>query len=136
MKPNDSHAIQREPNHLLTNSRTNQRRDSVRHYAIGSRIPSVREYAALVEVNANTVMRSYEFLQTQGIIFNKRGIGFFVSPDAKIKIKSYRRNEFLKNELQRFFIQIYTLNISMEEIDLMYKQFIDKLNSKTSNTQL
>ena len=62
------------------------------HYAIGSRIPSVREYAALVEVNANTVMRSYEFLQTQGIIFNKRGIGFFVSPDAKIKIKSYRRN--------------------------------------------
>ena len=66
------------------------------HYAIGSRIPSVREYAALVEVNANTAMRSYEFLQTQGIIFNKRGIGFFVSPDAKIKIKSYRRNEFLK----------------------------------------
>ena len=57
------------------------------HYAIGSRIPSVREYAALVEVNANTVMRSYEFLQTQGIIFNKRGIGFFVSPDAKIKKK-------------------------------------------------
>ena len=37
------------------------------HYAIGSRIPSVREYAALVEVNANTAMRSYEFLQTQGI---------------------------------------------------------------------
>ena len=51
------------------------------HYAIGSRIPSVREYAALVEVNANTVMRSYEFLQTQSIIFNKRGIGFFVSPE-------------------------------------------------------
>ena len=52
--------------------------------------------------------------------------GLNISPDAKIKIKSYRRNEFLKNELQRFFIQIYTLNISMEEIDLMYKQFIDK----------
>lgn len=131
MKPNDSHAIQREPNHLLTNSRTNQRRDSVR--ALCHREPHT---AALVEVNANTVMRSYEFLQTQSIIFNKRGIGFFVSPDAKIKIKSYRRNEFLKNELQRFFIQIYTLNISMEEIDLMYKQFIDKLNSKTSNAQL
>ena len=47
------------------------------HYAIGSRIPSVREYAALVEVNANTVMRSYEFLQTQGItlkILRKKSI--------------------------------------------------------------
>ena len=103
------------------------------HYATGARIPSVREYAALVEVNANTVMRSYEFLQTQGIIFNKRGIGFFVSPDAKIKIREYRRNEFLKNELPRFFMQIYTLHIPMDEIDSMYREFIENLTSNPSN---
>lgn len=103
------------------------------HYASGARIPSVREYAALVEVNANTVMRSYEFLQTQGIIFNKRGIGFFVSPDAKIKIREYRRNEFLKNELPRFFMQLYTLHIPMDEIDSMYREFIENLTSNSSN---
>ena len=102
-------------------------------YDTGSRIPSVREYAALVEVNANTVMRSYEFLQTQGIIFNKRGIGFFVSPDAKIKIREYRRNEFLKNELPRFFMQLYTLHIPMDEIDSMYREFIENLTSNPSN---
>ena len=103
------------------------------HYAIGARIPSVREYAVLVEVNANTVMRSYEFLQTQGIIFNKRGIGFFVAPDAKIKIREYRRNEFLKNELPRFFMQLYTLHIPMDEIDSMYREFIENLTSNSSN---
>ncbi len=103
------------------------------HYATGARIPSVREYAALVEVNANTVMRSYEFLQTQGIIFNKRGIGFFVAPDAKIKIREYRRNEFLKNELPRFFMQLYTLHIPMDEIDSMYREFIENLTSNPSN---
>ncbi|WP_283388885.1 GntR family transcriptional regulator [Barnesiella viscericola] len=103
------------------------------HYASGARIPSVREYAALVEVNANTVMRSYEFLQTQGIIFNKRGIGFFVAPDAKIKIREYRRNEFLKNELPRFFMQLYTLHIPMDEIDSMYREFIENLTSNSSN---
>ncbi|WP_286007380.1 GntR family transcriptional regulator [Barnesiella viscericola] len=102
------------------------------HYATGARIPSVREYAALVEVNANTVMRSYEFLQTQGIIFNKRGIGFFVAPDAKIKIREYRRNEFLKNELPRFFMQLYTLHIPMDEIDSMYREFIENLTSNPS----
>ena len=52
-------------------------------YLEESRIPSVREYAALVEVNANTVMRSYEFLQQQDIIYNKRCIVFFVSPVSK-----------------------------------------------------
>ena len=105
------------------------------HYAIGARIPSVREYAALVEVNANTVMRSYEFLQTQGIIFNKRGIGFFVSPDAKHKIKEYRRSEFLRNELPRFFMQLYTLHIPMEEIDSMYRQFIENLPSNPTKQE-
>ena len=86
-----------------------------------------------VEVNANTVMRSYEFLQTQGIIFNKRGIGFFVSPDAKHKITEYRRNEFLKTELPRFFMQLYTLHIPMDEIDSMYREFIENLTSNPSN---
>lgn len=42
----------------------------------GDRIPSVREYAASMEVNANTVMRSYEYLERNDVIFNRRGIGF------------------------------------------------------------
>ena len=43
-------------------------------YREEERIPSVREYAAVVEVNANTVMRSYDYLQSQEVIYNKRGI--------------------------------------------------------------
>ena len=50
------------------------------------RIPSVREYAATVEVNANTVVRTYDYLQGQEIIYNKRGIGYFVSAGAKDRI--------------------------------------------------
>ena len=48
-------------------------------YPEEGRVPSVREYAAMVEVNANTVVRSYDYLQGQEIIYNKRGIGYFVS---------------------------------------------------------
>ena len=36
-------------------------------YAEEGRIPSVREYAATVEVNANTVVRTYDYLQGQEI---------------------------------------------------------------------
>ena len=48
-------------------------------------------------------------------------------------------NAFIKGASEKNEIEIIEpdkLNISMEEIDLMYKQFIDKLNSKTSNAQL
>ena len=65
------------------------------------RIPSVREYAAIVEVNANTVMRSFDYLQSQNIIYNKRGIGYFVATGARELIHSLRKDIFLKEEIGR-----------------------------------
>ncbi|WP_418698078.1 GntR family transcriptional regulator [Bacteroides sp.] len=95
-------------------------------YQEEERIPSVREYAAVVEVNANTVMRSYDYLQTQGVIYNKRGIGYFVSAGAHRMILSLRREYFLKEELEYFFKQIFTLNIPAKELAEMYQEFIKK----------
>lgn len=63
------------------------------------RIPSVREYGADIGVNPNTIMRSYEKLTGDGIIYNKRGIGYFISPDAKDIVLETLRKEFLENEL-------------------------------------
>ncbi len=92
----------------------------------GERIPSIREYAALVEVNANTVVRSYEWLQQQDIIFNKRGIGYYVSPEGKQRIKTLRRERFFREELPVFFNRLYTLDITVEEIDNRYAQYLDE----------
>ena len=98
-------------------------------YVEEERIPSVREYAAIVEVNANTVMRSYDYLQSQNIIYNKRGIGYFVAMGAKELIFSLRKETFLKEDLEHFFRQIKTLDISIQEITDMYRDFC-KNNSK------
>lgn len=96
----------------------------------GERIPSIREYAALVEVNANTVVRSYEWLQQQEIIFNKRGIGYHVSPEGKHRIREMRRTRFFKDELPLFFNRLYTLGISIEEIDRRYRAYKELSGSK------
>ena len=95
-------------------------------YEEEGRIPSVREYASIVEVNANTVMRSYEYLQSQEVIYNKRGIGFFVASGAKMLIHSLRKEQFLKEEVGSFFRQLYTLGISIKEIEKMYYEFIQR----------
>lgn len=92
-------------------------------YPEAERIPSVREYAALVEVNANTVMRSIDYLQTQDVIYNKRGIGYFVSPGAKERIRQLRKTSFLQDELPEFFRTVSTLEISFEELEKMYQEF-------------
>ena len=96
----------------------------------GERIPSIREYAALVEVNANTVVRSYEWLQQQEIIFNKRGIGYHVSPEGKYRIKEIRRRRFFSDELPLFFNRLSTLGISVAEIDDQYAEFLANQSNK------
>ena len=93
------------------------------NYREEERIPSVREYAATVEVNANTVVRSYDQLQGQEIIYNKRGIGYFVAPRAVERIKQLRKELFLTEELPEFFGSISTLEISIEEIEKLYKDW-------------
>ncbi|GAB3831229.1 GntR family transcriptional regulator [Pontibacter rugosus] len=93
-------------------------------WAPEDKIPSVRELAVELEVNPNTVMRTYEFLQNQEVIYNKRGIGFFVAPDGLKKIIAYRKLNFLQQDLPEFFRSIYLLEISLEEVQEKYEQFI------------
>lgn len=80
------------------------------------RIPSVREYAAMVEVNANTCMRAYDWLQGQSIIYTKRGLGYFVCVGAKEAILQMKREEFITETLPEMAQKMASLNITMEEL--------------------
>jgi DNA-binding transcriptional regulator YhcF (GntR family) len=80
----------------------------------GSRIVSVRELAQEVGVNPNTVMRSYERLDGDGIIFNRRGIGFFVAEGAKEHIREIERRKFLDEELPKLSERLNLLGLIIE----------------------
>lgn len=80
-----------------------------------ARIPSVREYGAEIGVNPNTVMRSYEKLTNEGIIYNRRGIGYFTSPEARETVLEVQRKEFLENELPLIIKRMKLLGLNPEE---------------------
>ena len=85
-------------------------------YQDDDRIPSVREYAVLLEVNTNTAVKAYEQLAREEIIYNKRGLGYFVTKGAKKQILKARKTEFMKERLPGLFRQMRLLEISMEDI--------------------
>jgi DNA-binding transcriptional regulator YhcF (GntR family) len=85
------------------------------------RIPSVRELAVQLEVNPNTVMRTYDFLQGLDIILNKRGVGYFVAADGIAKATEYRKAEFVQKELPQFFKTAALLNINFDELKQQYQ---------------
>lgn len=95
-------------------------------YPLGERLPSVRDYAASVEVNANTVMRTYDYLQQRGVIFNKRGIGFFVAENAPEIILNNRRELFFNTETLYFFSRLKQFGVTADTLRQMYEKFLTK----------
>jgi len=102
-------------------------------WAAGQKILSVRDLAVELEVNPNTVMRSYEFLQGLEIVYNKRGLGLFVADDGFEKVKAYRKQSFVQQNLPEFFKNIYLLDISMDDIRQQYEDFQAKQTAKLNN---
>jgi DNA-binding transcriptional regulator YhcF (GntR family) len=90
------------------------------------KVPSVRELAAEIEVNANTVARTYDHLQQSGIIFTKRGLGYFVSPDAKDMIVNLRRDQLMKGEMDYFLGQLKAVGITPAELQGLYQDYLNK----------
>lgn len=85
------------------------------------RILSVREYGAEIGVNPNTVMRSYEKLTSEGIIYNRRGIGYFTSPDAREKVLQTQKEQFLNEELPLIVRKMSLLGLTEEEIIQVFR---------------
>jgi DNA-binding transcriptional regulator YhcF (GntR family) len=90
-------------------------------YRDDDRIPSVREYAVLLEVNTNTAVKAYDELSRANIIYNKRGLGYFVTPGAKEQILKERKQSFMKEKLPELFRQMRLLGITMEDVKEAYK---------------
>jgi len=82
------------------------------------RVPSVRDVATQMGVNPNTVMRTFDYLQGEAIIFNRRGVGYFVANDARDRIMALQRKEFLEEELPVIRQKMQLLGIGVEELGI------------------
>lgn len=85
-------------------------------YVSEARIPSVREYAVNLGVNTNTAMKAYDELSRNNIIYNKRGLGYFVTPGAHEQIIEQRRQEFLDNTVPQLIRQMKLLNMTTDDL--------------------
>ncbi|WP_311355483.1 GntR family transcriptional regulator [Alloprevotella tannerae] len=85
-------------------------------YGVDGRVPSVREYSAIVEVNVNTTVKAYDWLAQNGYIYNKRGLGYFVAKNAPALILELRRKEFREEYLPDLARQMKALNLTFDDL--------------------
>lgn len=85
------------------------------------KILSVRDLAGELEVNVNTIARTFDYLQQQGIIAARRGLGNYVTPEAKTRVNDLRRQEFFHTTLPNLFQSMRTLGITIEEVNAQWQ---------------
>jgi len=80
------------------------------------RVPSVRDVAMQMGVNPNTVVRTFDYLQQQEIIVNRRGVGYFVCSDARKRILAEQRREFLEEDLPIIKQKMQILGLTQDDL--------------------
>jgi GntR family transcriptional regulator len=85
-------------------------------YGDGDSLPSVRALAAEEQANPLTVAKAYQGFQDEGLIVVKRGVGMFVAPGARARLRDSERNRFLKEELPEIRARMKRLGIDAAEL--------------------
>jgi len=82
----------------------------------GEALPSVRHLAVEYKVNPITVSKSYQILVDEDLVAKKRGLGMFVSDDAKIILQQQQRQDFINHQWPQVIHKIEQLNIDTDTL--------------------
>lgn len=85
-------------------------------YKDGDSLPSVRALAAEEQANPLTVAKAYQGFQDEGLVLVKRGVGLFVAPGARARLKDSERSRFLEEEWPEIRARIERLGIDPAEL--------------------
>lgn len=62
------------------------------------------------------MLKSFEFLQSAGIIYPRRGMGYFLAPDAEQQVDRIRREQFFAETLSHLFSEMDMLGIDIDSV--------------------
>ncbi|OBR64200.1 GntR family transcriptional regulator [Paenibacillus oryzae] len=91
-------------------------------FRVDEQILSVAQFSQLFQINPATVVKGIGLLVNEGIVYKKRGLGMFVSADAKVKIQQKRKERFHKEMLADLLSEADKLGLTTDEIINMIKQ--------------
>jgi GntR family transcriptional regulator len=85
-------------------------------YGDGDPLPSVRAFAAEQQANPLTVAKAYQGFQDEGLVVVRRGVGMFVAPGARAKLRDSERTRFIREEWPEIRARMKRLGIDAAEL--------------------
>lgn len=88
----------------------------------GQKIPSVRELAVQLTVNVNTVQRALQQMNSEGVLYTKRGEGNFVTEDTEMLEET--KKMLINEELNKFVHNMNSLGVKNDEINAVLTKYL------------
>lgn len=88
-------------------------------------VMSTNKYAAFHRINPATVAKAFQQLVDDGVLYKRRGIGMFVSPDAPQMLRSKRRKSFFTDVVDPMVAQAKAIGIPVPDL-------IERINQRAN----
>ncbi len=79
-------------------------------------VMSTNQYAAFYRINPATAAKAFQLLVDEGVLYKRRGLGMFVSPDAREKLRAERRERFFEDVVEPMLAEARSIGIPVSEI--------------------
>ncbi|GAT66835.1 GntR family transcriptional regulator [Planomonospora sp. ID91781] len=89
-------------------------------------VMSTNQYAAFYRINPATAAKAFQQLVEEGVLYKKRGIGMFVSPDARDALRAERRENFFTDVVDPMVAQAKTVGIPLGDVIERIKQLEER----------
>ncbi|MEZ0075097.1 GntR family transcriptional regulator [Planotetraspora sp. GP83] len=79
-------------------------------------VMSTNQYAAFYRINPATAAKAFQQLADEGVLYKKRGIGMFVSPDARDALRAERRKSFFTDVVDPMVAEARAVGIPLSDV--------------------
>ncbi|WP_339362329.1 GntR family transcriptional regulator [Vallitalea maricola] len=91
-------------------------------YEIDTAIISTTQLSKLLKINPATAIKGVNILTEQGIIYKRRGMGMYVTKEAKDIIMKKRRTSLQTNTIKKLIKECKKLNINKQDVIKMIEE--------------
>ncbi len=88
----------------------------------GDKLPALKDLAVTTSVNPNTVIKAIGFLVDNNILSTQRGVGYFLTDNARTTTLDLKRRQFIQEVLPEVFASMHLLGLGPDDLTRIYKE--------------
>jgi GntR family transcriptional regulator len=88
----------------------------------GDKLPALKDLAVTTAVNPNTVIKALGYLVDNGILSTQRGVGYFLTDNARAITLELKRRQFIDEVLPGVFASMNLLGLGLDDLNRIHEE--------------